>query len=133
MWRHRRTRLALIGAMLSVAAVGAWIARASPPDSSTLPPKVEPSDPARASKAKTKVSDETRAALIARAQIWREPEVPINRASFRDLNLEEVVCRFKVSDLGGTTPKFDCVLESGEEIRIKYGNGPEVPAEAAAT
>ena len=38
-----------------------------------------------------------------------------------------------VSILGGTTPKFDCELDTGEEIRIKYGHGPEVPAEAATT
>jgi hypothetical protein len=37
------------------------------------------------------------------------------------------------ADLGGTTPKFDCLLPSGKELRIKYGRGAEVPAEAAAT
>ena len=35
--------------------------------------------------------------------------------------------------LNGTTPKFNCVLDSGEEVRIKYGKGAEIPAEAAAT
>jgi hypothetical protein len=35
--------------------------------------------------------------------------------------------------LSGTTPKFNCVLDSGEEIRVKYGLGAEIPAEAAAT
>ncbi|MGH9176448.1 MAG: hypothetical protein ACRD1H_18910, partial [Vicinamibacterales bacterium] len=32
-----------------------------------------------------------------------------------------------------TTPKFDCDLETGEQVRIKYGKGPEVTAETAAT
>lgn len=84
-------------------------------------------------KDKRKVTEAERADLIARAQVWRQPRVPINRASFRGATLDNVACRFTVTDLGGTTPKFDCELEDGEEIRIKYGNGPEVPTEAAAT
>ena len=44
-----------------------------------------------------------------------------------------IECRFRFSDLGGTTPKFDCVLPSGKALRVKYGPGSEVPAEAAAT
>jgi hypothetical protein len=133
MWRHRRTRLALIGAILSAAAVGAWISRDREPGDSTLASREQQHEPARASKEKVTVSVETRAMLLTRAHLWREPDVPIDRASFRHLNLEEVTCHFKVSNLGGTSPKFDCVLDSGEEIRVKYGNGPEVPAEAAAT
>ena len=82
---------------------------------------------------KRKVSDAERAELLTRAQVWREPRVPVSHASLTGTTLDELSCRFKVSDLGGTTPKFDCELEDGEEIRIKYGNGPEVPAEAAAT
>jgi hypothetical protein len=85
------------------------------------------------SKDKREVSDPERAELIPRAQLWRQPRVPIGQASLAGTTVDEVSCRFKVTDLGGTTPKFDCELESGEEIRIKYGNGPEVPAEAAAT
>jgi hypothetical protein len=84
-------------------------------------------------KAKREVSDAERAEMIARARIWQQPRVPVNRASLAGDTLNEVSCRFKVSELGGTTPKFDCELPDGEEIRVKYGNGPEVPAEAAAT
>jgi hypothetical protein len=133
MWRHRRTRLALIGAILSAAAAGAWIGRDREPDASTLASQGEQRQPATASKEKVTVSNETRAVLMTRAHVWRHPDVSIDRATFRHLNLEEVTCHFKVSNLGGTSPKFDCVLDNGEEVRIKYGNGPEVPAEAAAT
>src|SRR5262245_33992160 len=129
MWRHRSTRLAVLVAVLSSAAVGGWMSRDREPDASTLEPKVETSTAARAANAKSDVSDETRAALVARAHLCRHPAVPTSRASFGNLNLEEMTCRFKVSDLGGTSPKFDCLLETGEEVRIKYGNGPEVPAE----
>ena len=82
-----------------------------------------------------KVSLEERAETLARAQVWREPETPIARASFATdpSSLKDVVCTFKISKLGGTTPKFDCELKDGEEIRVKYGKGPEIPAEAATT
>ena len=38
-----------------------------------------------------------------------------------------IECRFRFSDLGGTTPKFHCVLESGKELRAKYGPGIRDP------
>ena len=44
----------------------------------------------------------------------------------------EFSCKFVISAPGGTTPKFDCELENGETIRIKYGTG-ELPSEVAAT
>jgi hypothetical protein len=82
---------------------------------------------------KREISNAERSELLARAQIWRSPRIAVRQASLAGETLAEVTCRFKVSELGGTTPKFDCELPDGEEIRIKYGNGPEVPAEAAAT
>jgi hypothetical protein len=80
-----------------------------------------------------KVTNDERTELLSRAQVWRSPRVAVGEATLAGETLDELVCRFKVSELGGTTPKFDCELADGEEIRIKYGNGPEVPAEAAAT
>lgn len=81
-----------------------------------------------------KVSDDQRIELLSRAQVWRTPKVPIAKASFAgDATIASLTCKFKVTELGGTTPKFDCDLEDGQEIRIKYGKGPEIPAEAAAT
>jgi hypothetical protein len=81
------------------------------------------------------VSDAERADAIARAHVWRAPKVAVARADFRETvpTPRLVSCKFKISELGGTTPKFDCDLESAEEIRVKYGKGPEIPAEAAAT
>jgi len=81
------------------------------------------------------VSEDERRQTLARAQIWRDPPVPVREAYFGgDANPPtDLTCKFKLTELGGTTPKFDCVLESGEQIRIKYGKGPEIPAEAAAT
>ncbi len=79
------------------------------------------------------VSDEERLATLARSKVWRQPGRPIPQARLSGDVAETFTCRFKLTELGGTTPKFDCVLESGETIRIKYGKGPEIPAEAAAT
>ena len=81
------------------------------------------------------VSTRERADAIARAQVWRAPKTPIGHAVLgTDRRAPTMIeCRFRFSDLGGTTPKFDCVLPSGKELRVKYGPGSEVPAEAATT
>lgn len=42
-------------------------------------------------------------------------------------------CRFLAEVPTGTSAKFDCVLENGEVVKVKYGRNPEVAAEVAAT
>ena len=81
------------------------------------------------------VSKTERAETIARAQVWRAPAIPVARASFAPAGsvANTVDCRFRISELGGTTPKFHCLLPSDVEVRVKYGPGDEIPAEAAAT
>jgi hypothetical protein len=142
MWRLDRARLALYTlAGIGASALVAWMALAVVDREGTAPELLEKVEAADAAvdtarprgKDKRKIDDSERAEVIARAAVWRAPGVPIARAALRGDREDQVTCRFKVTQLGGTTPKFDCVLDSGEEIRIKYGNGPEVPAEAAAT
>jgi hypothetical protein len=81
------------------------------------------------------VSRQERADAIGRAHVWRAPKVPIARARLiGDLKApSQLDCRFLVAPLGGTTPKFDCLLPSGKKLRTKYGHVPEIPAEVAAT
>lgn len=81
------------------------------------------------------VSMRERADAIARAQVWREPSTPIAHAQLgKDRTTPSAVdCQFQFTELGGTTPKFHCLLESGKELRVKYGPGGEIPGEAAAT
>jgi hypothetical protein len=76
-----------------------------------------------------------RADAIARAHVWREPGVPVARAALGSDpgTPARIDCRFKVGDVGGTTPKFHCLLASGAEVRAKYSRVPEIPAETAAT
>jgi hypothetical protein len=80
------------------------------------------------------VSTAERVDAISRAQVWREPATTV-AASFEAVSAtpNSIDCRFQITDVGGTTPKFHCVLPSDAEVRVKYGPGDEIPAEAAAT
>ena len=87
------------------------------------------------SSSKLELSPEQRLAVLKRATVWQPPPVPIERADLeRDANPmpREVSCRMVVEAVGGTTPKFDCVLETGETVKVKYA-GPEPKGEVAAT
>ncbi|HZI79543.1 MAG TPA: hypothetical protein VFD69_08520 [Vicinamibacterales bacterium] len=132
-------RRAVVLALVGLAAVGAilWFqgrtVRSSEPVSSTLPTRSGPDRPDRAAAARV-VSREARLESLSRAQVWREPargagggHLPAHAV------IDELSCRFVLKRLSGTTPKFNCVLDTGEEVRIKYGKGAEIPAEAAAT
>jgi hypothetical protein len=44
-----------------------------------------------------------------------------------------LACRFVADAPSGTSPKFHCVLDGGDVVKVKYGRNPEVHAEAAAT
>jgi hypothetical protein len=64
---------------------------------------------------------------LARARVWRPPEVPVEEADllhnppdgFRET--DELVCRFLPRSSEGLTPKFGCVLAGGQVIKVKYG------------
>jgi hypothetical protein len=43
------------------------------------------------------------------------------------------VCKYKPDEISGTTPKFDCVLENGEKLKVKYGYTREIPSEIATS
>ena len=75
-----------------------------------------------------------RAAVLARAQVWRKPAVEpaAARLGADPGHPTAIDCRFVVTRLGGTARKFDCELDDGERIRVKYGRTPEIPAEVAA-
>src|SRR6187431_1014524 len=75
------------------------------------------------------LSADERNEALARAQVWRRPLVPVSEAYLgQDREApRELDCTFRLNAPSGTTPKFDCVTADGEEIRIKYGVGAEVP------
>lgn len=80
---------------------------------------------------------ERRRDALARALLWREPQLDglDLRHNPRDLfaGAEEVACKFHPEKVGGTTPKFSCVFEGGEVLKVKYGRNPEIHTEVAAT
>jgi hypothetical protein len=44
-----------------------------------------------------------------------------------------IVCRFLNDAPSGTTSKFNCVLDGGAVIKVKYGRNPEIQGEVAGT
>jgi hypothetical protein len=46
---------------------------------------------------------------------------------------EPLTCRYLAQPPSGTSAKFDCVLDGGEIVKVKYGRNSEIQAEAAAT
>jgi hypothetical protein len=84
-----------------------------------------------------------REAALASARVWTAPAVPPAAADLtrnpssrvgvfsedRDVN-----CRFALQKVGGLTPKFNCKLDDGKIIKVKYGAAnAELYAEVAAT
>jgi hypothetical protein len=130
-------RSALIAITGLAAIAGAvWLelrpVRSSEPEPGPVP-GVTSTRPARAAETRV-VSSEDRLDAIARARVWHEPASGAGSGRLPPLTvIDELSCRFVLKRLSGTTPKFNCVLSTGEEVRIKYGKGAEIPAEAAAT
>jgi hypothetical protein len=77
-----------------------------------------------------------------RARVWLPPETPIDRANLKD-NPEgpdflapdkTVSCRFQPGGVSGSTPKFDCELDNGDTVKVKYGlDNAELYTEVVAT
>ncbi|HUG52179.1 MAG TPA: hypothetical protein VMR21_01200 [Vicinamibacteria bacterium] len=79
---------------------------------------------------------------LRRARVWAEPPQPISAADLAanppgpgSFRTDEVLsCTFVLRHSDGWSPKFDCTLDGGEQVRVKYGHkSAEVFAEVAAT
>jgi hypothetical protein len=76
---------------------------------------------------------------LRRARVWAPPDpAPAGLASnppdpSGTLSQPIVRCRYLDSPARGTTAKFDCVLEDGEVVKVKYGHTGEIHAEIAAS
>jgi membrane-associated phospholipid phosphatase len=83
---------------------------------------------------------ESRASLIARAQVWAPTDIPkmdVGRgpAGADAFDLGALVpCDYVGDALGGNSPKFECRVRPGDDVRVKFGaaNG-EVYGEVAAS
>ena len=126
----------LRGTLVIVAACGVLAGCDSPAAQRPEKPAAAPRDassPQRPLKSK-KVSADERQDALSRASVWQPPSVPIAKARLdSDPNQPtSIECTFAITEVGGTAPKFDCHLENGERIRVKYGRSPEIPSEVAA-
>jgi hypothetical protein len=109
-------RLAVLALLLSVSA-GFWL---------FTPPGVSPFE-ASASDPPDPSATEARLAMLARAKVFNDRQPRTTELP------DPLECRFLYTSVSGTTPKFDCTLDDGERIRVKYGRTPEINAEVAAT
>ena len=117
------------GALAIVAACGFVIACDSPAAENK-----DDKTPTRAPLKSKKVSEEERLDALSRATVWQQPATPIGKARLgsHPSQPQSIECTFAVTEVGGTAPKFDCQLETGERIRVKYGRSPEIPSEVAS-
>ena len=129
----RKAFSAALGAGAVAASVWLSAGTGGQPPSFAAPREIEPwpADPAR--------EREWRDDALRRARVWRPADVasfdfsanPPDPSTW--LSGSTVDCRFIADSLGGTTPKFTCVLPDGEVVKVKYGRNAEIQAELAAT
>jgi hypothetical protein len=83
--------------------------------------------------------NDVRQRALAAAKVWTatDPSAANFLANPADptgeLTKSIVRCKFVPDAASGTTTKFDCVLRTGETVKVKYGRTGEIHAELAAT
>ncbi|HTM01968.1 MAG TPA: hypothetical protein VL173_00570 [Vicinamibacterales bacterium] len=80
-------------------------------------------------------AEQRRSAMLLRAAVRPDPAdiaaLPWRLAPLPDM--PTITCRF-LNDLPtGTTAKFNCVLDGGAVLKVKYGRNPEIQGEVAGT
>ena len=141
--RYRRPWLSL-AILAGLAVAGCDRAEQPEPGNTPAPATASASPPAKDGVPSTPdtVPAAVRDAALRTAQVWRPPARPADKLDLKSnpagegaFGVEDVVeCQLVLKAMGGTTPKFDCQLPSGDVIRVKYGRGnPELNAEVAAT
>lgn len=78
--------------------------------------------------------------IMRRAQVWLPPDSAVTDLGRNPGGADgfaadaTVECRFQPSGVGGSTPKFDCLLADGDDVKVKYGrDNPEVFSEVIAS
>jgi hypothetical protein len=75
---------------------------------------------------------ERRQDALARAKVFRTAFNPDVLAARPELGII-IDCRFLLTDVSGTSPKFDCELPDKRRVKVKYGANREISGEIAAT
>jgi hypothetical protein len=134
----RRLVGGIAGALVLVS-VAAW--SFAPDNRGAIPPARYWPVPARDWPLPEDTAAAVRADALRRAQVRIERSAPLtlDDVAFSMANpvlapalSDPVVCRYLYDEPSGTSSKFDCVLESGHVIKVKYGRNPEIHAETAA-
>jgi hypothetical protein len=76
------------------------------------------------------VSDGTRPTYDSVSDVGR---VPRSGPARQNEAAEPLTCRYLAEEPSGTSAKFNCVLDGGEIIKVKYSRNAEIHAETAAT
>jgi hypothetical protein len=125
---------------VAIALVALATARCDRPAGEALPPgDFTPRTTDRELEVPAGDRERVRAEALRRAKVWRPPETPIGSADLTRnppgfATTDVVPCRFVLKSSEGRTPKFSCVLDGGEVVKVKYGrNNPETFGEIAAT
>ena len=128
-----RSRLALVlGGLLLFAGIVTWVfaaeARGSLPAGS-FEVRHQPDWPATPTHA-----DVIRRDALTRAAVRVASPAFVGSAELSNGSpADALVCRYISDEPSGTSAKFNCVLDGGEIIKVKYGRNPEIHAEVAAT
>ena len=128
-WSVARGVMVLLVAILLAGATSAWLLATEHRESSPAG-AFEPRELALWPMTAVRAA-ELRHAALQRAQVRiAAPSRPVF-----DLDVIEppLDCHFIPREPSGTSPKFDCVLDGGDVVKVKYGRNPEVPGEVAAT
>ena len=129
----RPSLLAATVLVVSALGIATWLAAA---DYRTIPPEGNFQEPASRDLKLTGPDAAARRREALRRATFIVPERFQHLRDSLPADLREhglPACRLSVSELSGTTPKFDCVFAGGETVKVKYGNEAEIHGEAAAT
>ena len=76
----------------------------------------------------------------AQVRIDQAPELSLEDVAYSPSNApahttftEPLACRYRYDEPSGTSSKFDCVIEDGTIVKVKYGRNSEIHAETAAS
>jgi hypothetical protein len=82
-------------------------------------------------------AERRRREMLLKASVRLPPEVApfpgVDDSISGDSVSGDVTCRFVNDPPSGTTSKFNCVLDGGIVIKVKYGRNPEIQGEVAGT
>ena len=113
----------LVGALVTVSAAAFWIVAAGSERSEGF----DGASPEAARPSTHAVTREMRNLALKNAKVWQPTDVASFDFSANPpdpsgaLSEPIVRCRYLPGAAEGTAPKFDCVLRSGEVVKVKYG------------